>query len=244
MISSVAAVSAYEAHAVNVTATVENALNVSPAAIDFGEHLIGSTSTIGHVFPEEWLTKTFTVDPSESFKQQARVTLVEWEVCAEHKQLDPNDASVGFFKWLGEALYVSDDGSATYKYVGAPTSGQIPTAKCIGLFGTATNAVGSTTYTLGMDVPVFAGFYNPLTDVPDKPRPPAADAAAGIGAGIPSQIITPSGICQPTECALGVDIKIQVICIGKPANQAWLDAGNSGSLNDCVPSHDSDFNLL
>lgn len=59
MLSSVAAVSAFESHLVNVEAHVENALG-TPAAFDFDT-----------VFPEEWLTHEIVVQTSTSFKDQS-----------------------------------------------------------------------------------------------------------------------------------------------------------------------------
>lgn len=47
---------AFEAHVINVTATIENALKVNTSAIDFGT-----------VFPQEKLDKDFTVSLSDSF---------------------------------------------------------------------------------------------------------------------------------------------------------------------------------
>jgi hypothetical protein len=55
----VAAMSAWEAHVINVTAHIENALYVHPDKIDFGT-----------VFPQEYLEKEFTIELSQSFKEQ------------------------------------------------------------------------------------------------------------------------------------------------------------------------------
>src|SRR3989338_8563757 len=51
---------AFEAHVVNVTATIENALNVPIGSIEFGT-----------VFPQEKLDQTFDVSLSDSFLAQA-----------------------------------------------------------------------------------------------------------------------------------------------------------------------------
>ncbi|MDD5626611.1 MAG: DUF642 domain-containing protein [Patescibacteria group bacterium] len=53
--------SAFEAHVVNVTAKIENALDVPITELDFGT-----------VFPEEVLNKTMAVNLSESFMEQAQ----------------------------------------------------------------------------------------------------------------------------------------------------------------------------
>ena len=58
----IAAASAFEAHVINVTAHIENALNVSSTELTFGT-----------VFPQEYLEKEFTVSLSDSFKAADRV---------------------------------------------------------------------------------------------------------------------------------------------------------------------------
>jgi len=59
--------SAFEAHVINVTATIENALSVPVEAIDFGT-----------VFPQEALDRTFDVSLSASFLAEDRVDDVEY----------------------------------------------------------------------------------------------------------------------------------------------------------------------
>ena len=56
VIGSVATMSAFEAHIINVTATIENALRIEPLVIEFGT-----------VFPQERLDRTFTVTLNDSF---------------------------------------------------------------------------------------------------------------------------------------------------------------------------------
>src|SRR3989339_989881 len=53
---------AFEAHVVNVTARIENALSVSTDAIDFGT-----------VFPQEHLDKPLSIALSQSFEDEDRV---------------------------------------------------------------------------------------------------------------------------------------------------------------------------
>ena len=65
----VAALSAYEAHIINVTAHIENALAVHPEALEFGT-----------VFPQEYLEKQVTVDMSESFLAEKRVDNIEYVI--------------------------------------------------------------------------------------------------------------------------------------------------------------------
>jgi len=57
----VAALSAWEAHVINVTAKIENALYVHPDKIEFGT-----------VFPQEYVERDFTVELSGSFLAQTR----------------------------------------------------------------------------------------------------------------------------------------------------------------------------
>ncbi len=60
VIAGAAAFSAYEAHIVNVTAKIENALSVPVSALDFG-----------NVFPQEKFDKTFNMSLSDAFLAQA-----------------------------------------------------------------------------------------------------------------------------------------------------------------------------
>lgn len=72
----VAALSAFEAHIINVTATIENALTVSPDPLAFGT-----------VFPQEYFTKPLTVELSTSFKAQDRINDVEYKIVQKPKPL-------------------------------------------------------------------------------------------------------------------------------------------------------------
>lgn len=69
---------AFEAHTINVTAHIENALTVSPLKIRFGT-----------VFPEEVLVQTFTVDLSDSFREQNRATDVHYRIVQIEKVWTP-----------------------------------------------------------------------------------------------------------------------------------------------------------
>ena len=60
VLAGAAAFSAYEAHIVNVTATIENAMSVPVSALDFG-----------NVFPQEKLDQTFNMSLSDAFLAQA-----------------------------------------------------------------------------------------------------------------------------------------------------------------------------
>ena len=58
--------SAFEAHVINVTAHIENALGVSTNGIAFGT-----------VFPQEYVESPFTISLSDSFMAAGRVDDVE-----------------------------------------------------------------------------------------------------------------------------------------------------------------------
>jgi len=60
IVAGAAGFSAYEAHIVNVTAKIENAMSVSVSALDFG-----------NVFPQEKLDQTFNMSLSDAFLAQA-----------------------------------------------------------------------------------------------------------------------------------------------------------------------------
>jgi hypothetical protein len=209
--SGVAAVSAYEAHMVNVKAHVELALNVTP-----GEKIIGGVA----VFPEEWVEETIQINLSDSFKgtvnhPQTRVDTVKYIICAEPKP-DPWPAN----HWLGGALFYrvnpDDNPSASWDWLGpavdsiADPSGPFCPVGATGNLSKPGDL--SDSIVLGLDVPVFWDYYNEDTDVENKPRPD--DAVCGSkGVGEPCVIIMPNPQCLPQGCDLGVELKVQVVDI-------------------------------
>jgi len=76
VVAGVVAMSAFEAHVINVTAHIENALAVSTEALDFGT-----------VFPQEYLEKDFTITLSESFMAEDRVDDVEYVIKQKPKPI-------------------------------------------------------------------------------------------------------------------------------------------------------------
>jgi len=76
VVGGVAGMSAYEAHIINVTAKIENALGVSTAAIDFGT-----------VFPQEYEEREFVINLSTSFMDpnQDRVKDVMYKIVQKPK---------------------------------------------------------------------------------------------------------------------------------------------------------------
>lgn len=94
VVLSAAGFAAFEAHVVNVTAHIENALAVDPQEIEFGT-----------VFPQEYLEKNFTISLSDSFmdEDQTRVKDVQYKIVSKPKCkiIEPCDdcptyASVGY----------------------------------------------------------------------------------------------------------------------------------------------------
>ena len=81
VVGGVAAMSAYEAHVINVTAKIENALSVVTDPIQFGT-----------VFPQEKLYKNLIVQLSGSFLTADRVDDVEYVIKQKPKPRMPEDA--------------------------------------------------------------------------------------------------------------------------------------------------------
>ena len=223
VVSGVAAVSAYEAHTVNVKAKVENAIELSSyTALEFGT-----------VFPEEWIDRHTTVQFSSSFNEQETRHFVDFEVWAGWKLLSDNGTPLDpaddtYYPWLGKSLYVELN-TGNWGYVGSAPAGPPGVVQVMDYSGTPVALVGTiddTTKTtmdvaVWLDVPVFADFYIPATDVDDKDRDTLADTQlAGFmndGSsgddvkGLPSQILPPGdpwGTAYSLE--MGVDLIIQV----------------------------------
>ena len=76
VVASVPLFAAFEAHVINVTAHIENALNTHGGPIDFGT-----------VFPQEYLERNFTVFLSDSFMSQERVHDVSYVIKQKPKCL-------------------------------------------------------------------------------------------------------------------------------------------------------------
>jgi len=208
--SGVAAVSAYEAHIINVRAHVENAMEVRATAINFGT-----------VFPEEWMTANFTLGTSDSFcaDNQTRVTWISYGIFVEWK---PIPGTPNYYPWLGDALYVGVDAvvlkpqaaGGNLVYVGGPPAGAPGTAAKwvmdapVPLHKLSAPYNLNDTITLGLDVPVFEGYYNNLTDMLQ---------ADGTYVPKPSGLNDPTYIIAKTDprwipdgVDLGLDLKIQV----------------------------------
>lgn len=172
-LSGVAAVSAYEAHLVNVTAHVENALDITPRKIDFGT-----------VFPQEWFTKDVIITTSTSFSAdgQQRVGDIYFKVFAAWKPLPVGHPDYpGFYPWLGEALYLGYYANIVdfpvpanllagdLDCMGAAPAGPPGVKPVLGgaelLCQKFPLPTDINSLVIGLDVPVFEDYWNEHTDV-------------------------------------------------------------------------------
>ena len=169
VLSGVAMVSAYEAHVVNVTAHVEEAMSVDTETVHFG------TS-----FPQEWRTRDFNIGTSTSFcnGNQGRVDEIDYDI---YVALKP-DGAEGYYEWLGDCLYIGIDATNKWPTTGTPAGDLVPVGTTV---PTPTSAILVTSgkiskgpiapwdmgdvITVGLEVPVFEGFYNFLTDTGPNP---------------------------------------------------------------------------
>lgn len=85
-VASVPLFAAFEAHVINVTAKIENALNVHPQSLEFGT-----------VFPQEKLDSSFFISFSTSFSEtnQRRVGSVDYVIKQKPKPRPSYEAEVG-----------------------------------------------------------------------------------------------------------------------------------------------------
>ena len=88
VVGGVAGMSAYEAHVINVTAHIENALSVTPDELMFGT-----------VFPQEKFYKDLTVALSGSFLEEDRVDDVEYVIKQKPKPYNPEDHEYCLTEW-------------------------------------------------------------------------------------------------------------------------------------------------
>jgi hypothetical protein len=205
------------------------------------------------VFPEEFLKKEFKVRLSTSFSQdvQQRVQHLDYQVWVEAKPMPGG----GFYDCLADAMYIGvqdilwtgpgqfDTTLETMDYRPTTAGGDL-----VGV-GTCNLPVMVTSDTLSkvdvsanpgiqwenhddnvwvvIDVPVFEGYYNPLTDALGCVD--ANNDGIPDGAPAPDPNAKPSGLCAPTviigtgdprydpdgsaNIVLGADVKIQVVDI-------------------------------
>jgi hypothetical protein len=234
VLSGVAAVSAYEAHTVNVTAKVENAILMEIADIDFGT-----------IFPEEWLYEHGNVGLSTSAQteqgdgsigdlDEVDVTLyAEWKADAAKTANwygdDPDHPTTpgvgwhtyaGYYNWMGDCLYVgtpvgtclaTDSGMVLVGAASAPP----PSAQVTGLIYTFNDQQTATVY-VAIDAPVFRAHYNSVTDAAwqadqQTTKPSGKDVPTWIIEEyypVGSQTLNP--LHSPGGLDLGIDLKFQV----------------------------------
>jgi hypothetical protein len=201
LFSGVAAVSAYEAHVVNVTAHVENAMKLT--GVGFGPDY---EYDFGTVFPEEWLIKPFIIRVSNSFCEtdQRRVLNIDYSIYAEDK---PG------YEWLGDALYfhvgwnytTSPDGplAANMTWVGDKT---LPRPVLVLSDSLNKDFNIQDTITMALDVPVFREHYNEYTDALANPEPDFKPS----GKDVPTVIIETDESRYPADMSLGVDLGVDI----------------------------------
>ena len=179
VVSGVAAVSAYEAHIINVKAHVENALTVNTAEIDFGT-----------VFPEEYFMEERNISLSESALaelgngEEGDLENVNYEIFAEYKIFEPGDPQPTYYRWLGDWLWVDMDGEmpsgdtmGDWTNVGAQPDATFandgteqanapsPMAKGTGHTGQLNDANREDDLSVLLLTPCFHGYYNIDTDI-------------------------------------------------------------------------------
>lgn len=224
--SGVATVSAYEAHIINVTATVENSLTVGVKHLGFGT-----------VFPEEFFLRDFSVEISGSFcsSTQKRVRNIDYEIWKAWKpKRDAGGTIIDYYPWLGDAVFLAqvppladlngdskinlaDDTfpvRTIWTNLGDPPT-VTPGPGAVRVLGPVTltkpsPGVGNThNWKLAFDVPVFQYYYNPTTDVAVK--------QSGMDAPTVEILETDTDRYFPIDgVRLGVEIKIQVTDIYGP----------------------------
>lgn len=217
LLSGVGMVSAFEAHTINVKAHVENAIQVDTTEVLFGT-----------VFPEEWRFAQFDVGFSDSFcaidGSQDRHDFIFYEIWLLEKPLDPADPTGPKFPWLGDALYFGIDVTvANPKAPDLTPVGPTGPPLLLNIFDPQVGAPSTThslsklpaafdkfdTITVGIDVPVFEGFWNKFTDVMEKD--------SGLTTG-PTVVIDKLDDDRyfPDGVTLGADIVFQLTGFGSP----------------------------
>jgi hypothetical protein len=209
VLSGIASAMAFEAHKVNVKAHVENAITV-PLEVD-----------LGTVFPQEWVTgKKFDIHTSSSFcaGDQDRVHYVYYTIAAHHKVDEQGEPTL---PWL-PGLYIRVENPAEYGGLGPWMAVPEPAAFCnytivtrdflhkiIGQDGNLQDWIH-----IGLDVPVFAGYYNEALEdylQINKPRPDERPFPEDVN--VPSGVLDVPGAGADVGADYGVDLWIQVTSI-------------------------------
>ena len=161
VVAGVAGLAAYEAHVINVTAKIENALSVTPTSIHFGT-----------VFPQEYVTSTFTVQLSPSFLEEYTADDVNYVIKQKAKPKNPdNPVPEPFETWHDYCAATVLDLTNCYPllcpFISKTPDGTPPNDGSLAAFhdpnattsGRLAKTEGDTsdTWTIDLDVPCFDG---------------------------------------------------------------------------------------
>ena len=237
VVSGVAMVSAYEAHVINVRAKVENATYLTRENIDFGsvfpqEWLIEEFNVqVSDSFCAESQNRTSKIDYSIWVEWKKGLGKTAYWLAANNTWQGPY---AGYYDWLGDALYIGIDVVPANKKYPAAAGGNLTPVGAPPPIGGAKWLLNSPKslskydsppggynmgdkITIGLDVPVFEGYYNEATD---KAWQYSENMTKPSGLDEPTYII-PDGSQKYTTMPrhpnyneegmeLGVDLKIQV----------------------------------
>jgi len=153
LVAGVATISAYEAHVINVTAHIENALSVDAKELLFGT-----------VFPQEYLTRDFNITLSQSFMAEPTADDVNYVIAQKPKPGYPNSLCPFLSKTDADPDDENDTSYPSY-FVPASTdaSGAPIPAHCINpgpdAFGKLAKSQNDTTdvWTVDLKVPPVLG---------------------------------------------------------------------------------------
>jgi hypothetical protein len=167
--SGIMSVAAYEGHAVDVRAHVENALMINDYDVDFGT-----------VFPQEALESQVIIGLSESFRGQERYSSVQYKVYWEPKPisdhpgaLDPDNDT--YYEAIWPFIELKAEGDTVYADPTTDGTGMI-------LAGAGTLYNGDDEcdmWHMILNPPVFDNWYNEATD-PSTPSGILTNGKPGI----------------------------------------------------------------
>jgi hypothetical protein len=212
VVSGVAAVSAYEAHIVDVKAHVENALGV-PAEVDFGINFPQAVNETEFVFG---LSNSFVSENQTEFSQVHYVILWESKPIGDHDAIDPD--CDGDFEpiWPYVTLSPADANDGLYPAPWGHAPGYVYTAW--GVLWKSMSIPGEgdlcDVWNLYFDPPVFDQWYNPTTD----PKTPSGilyytdNDQCDDDYEIVTETVCEQEVLVP-HADLGNNLKIQVVMI-------------------------------
>jgi len=172
VMAGVVGMSAFEAHIINVTAHIENALNVHPDALAFGT-----------VFPQEYVVRQATVSASDSFIAEQNATSIDYVIKQKPKckAIDPRNpvqyvpvdrntdlCPAGYAAMLSLCPYLSktdadpqDDNDTSHPSYFVQAAGNVPAHCLAGVRPDATGRIDrndlSDVWDIDLKVPPVAG---------------------------------------------------------------------------------------